>query len=172
MRLKAAIVSARKHKKGAAAAGLLQNRGKMAVHFHLEYNEFIAVPRVDPRDKARLFYQPSERMAMRCDEHSLLHTYKFYVAMLHDLEMNEESKEALHRRIDAVADMIDIVQNAHIDGIFTKGRGKTHRKLPELRQYFYRLLVHLCRPLTRIAFVMACMQVVLPSRPWEPSHHR
>mmetsp|Transcript_20469 Transcript_20469/g.41704 ORF Transcript_20469/g.41704 Transcript_20469/m.41704 type:complete len:200 (-) Transcript_20469:2843-3442(-) len=137
MRFKAAIVNARKNKKGAC---LLRHGGKV-VNFNLDYNNFIAIPRVDPRDKARLFYRRSEKRAMRYDEPSLFDTYKFYVAMLHDLEMNEESKEALHRRIDAVADMLHAVQTAHIDSICTKGRGKTHRKLPGLWQCFYHLLV-------------------------------
>ena len=111
------------------------------VHFNLNNNETIDVPRVDPADKARLYYRRVEfKFMVRC-EHGLFHTYQFYQKM-HSLEMNAKRKEALLRKMKRISKEIVGIRTTRIDAISEKERTKQPRKLPDFQECLKSLFVH------------------------------
>ena len=101
------------------------------VKFSLESNSTIVIPRVDPKDKAALFYRKKEFNSMRLDEQNLLNSYHYYQEM-YALETNLKQKEALRRRMSNIANVLFLVclpigrreRRRHQRRIRTRRRGK------------------------------------------------
>lgn len=91
------------------------------VHFNLEKNATIDIPRVDPNDKASLFYRRKDYKTMNSDEQNLFHTYHFYQEM-YGLETNLKNRDALLRRMSSIANIIFRVPSSNA--------GKPKRKTP------------------------------------------
>jgi len=112
---------------------VVKSPSPLRVQFNLEDNKTIAIPRIDPKDKAALFYRKKEFKTMHLDEQNLFNSYHFYQEM-YGLEMNVQSREALRRRMSSIANYMFGAPN-------TKPRRKTPKNKTKKKKSNNRLEV-------------------------------